>query len=106
MNWTDLIPILSVVVAVATFFLGRLSGARKDGEGDGALRSTIDHMANDIKEIKADLKLTNQNHHDIQIKFSNEIAELRRDVNAAFKHIDAMRGDIKQLQGYHMREDG
>ena len=52
---------VSCIIGIITFYLGRQSIAKKDGEEWGVLKSDINHIKIDIEEIKGDVKDSNHN---------------------------------------------
>lgn len=47
-----LVALVAGIIGFATFFLGRQSAAKNDGERWGKLEATLQHMQDDLREIK------------------------------------------------------
>ena len=58
--------VISVVLAVATFILGRLSNANKKGETDGELKADIKHIKETQLELKDDIRLYGENYTEVR----------------------------------------
>ena len=64
MEYSLLFPLLTLILALATFFVGRLTVAKKDGRDDGErwarLEVTLEHfekqVRKDLSEIKASIE--------------------------------------------------
>lgn len=75
-----LTAVIAVVVATATFFIGRQSAAKNDGSEWGALKSDISHIMNDVQEIKLDVK-------DTRADYMRDISELRREFRQSTRRV-------------------
>ena len=76
--------VISVVLAVATFILGRLSNANKKGETDGELKADIKHIKETQLELKEDIRRYGENHTEVraeQEKIKGRLAKLEEIVN-------------------------
>lgn len=76
--------IISVVLAVATFILGRLSNANKKGETDGELKADIKHIKETQMELKDDIRLYGENYTEVRAeleKIKGRLAKLEEIVN-------------------------
>lgn len=60
MSWTIAASLLGAVVSVLTFFIGRLTAAKSDGERDGAMLSKLDTIVSSVEKI--DGRLENLEH--------------------------------------------
>lgn len=52
MTWV----VIAGIIGIATFFIGRTTAAKNDGERWGELKADIRHMKDDISEIKVSLE--------------------------------------------------
>lgn len=76
--------VISVVLAVATFILGRLSNANKKGETDGELKADIKHIKETQLELKDDIRLYGENYTEVRAeleKIKGRLAKLEEIVN-------------------------
>lgn len=76
--------VISVVLAVATFILGRLSNANKKGETDGELKADIKHIKETQMELKDDIRLYGENYTEVRAeleKIKGRLAKLEEIVN-------------------------
>ena len=76
--------VISVVLAVATFILGRLSNANKKGETDGELKADIKHIKETQLELKDDIRLYGENYTEVRAeleKIKCRLAKLEEIVN-------------------------
>lgn len=48
--------VITGIICIATFFVGRTSAAKNDGERWGTLTADIRHMKDDISDIKVSLE--------------------------------------------------
>lgn len=76
--------VISVVLAVATFILGRLSNANKKGETDGEMKADIKHIKETQLELKEDIRLYGENYTEVRAeleKIKGRLAKLEEIVN-------------------------
>ena len=76
--------VISVVLAVATFILGRLSNANKKGETDGELKADIKHIKETQLELKDDIRLYGENYTEVRAeleKIKGRLVKLEEIVN-------------------------
>lgn len=81
---------ISVLIAIATFCIGRLSVSRNDGKEQGILLNKVDNLGSDIKSLsdKMDIRLT-----DIQAEqkeFRERLATVEASAKSAHKRLDDM----------------
>lgn len=55
----NLTVVISVALSALTFFIGRLHGARTEGEKQGILLNQLENIKHDIQELKTDFKQIN-----------------------------------------------
>ncbi len=86
---TVLLSVLGVAVSVATFFIGRMTSVKKSGEQQGRLELKLEHMAEDIKEIKVQGRTNSEQYSGVR----TDIEVLKRDI----KRIDQLVGELREL---------
>lgn len=83
---------IACIIGVAGFFGGRQSAAKNDGERWGAftaeLKTDVAHIKDDISEIKAQVKISNEQYSNMR----TDVEVVKRDLKTAFNKID----DIKK----------
>ena len=91
MTLETLIPIISVVIAIAGFVLGRISASRSDGKQDGVILTEIGYLKKGNDDIIR--KMNEQDHR------YNELAEkviaIDESAKQAHKRITELRDEIK-----------
>ena len=91
MTLETLIPIISVVIAIAGFVLGRISASRSDGKQDGVILTEIGYLKKGNDDIIR--KMNEQDHR------YNELAEkvvaVDESAKQAHKRINELRDEIK-----------
>nr|DAM35826.1 MAG TPA: hypothetical protein [Caudoviricetes sp.] len=91
MTLETLIPIISVVIAIAGFVLGRISASRSDGKQDGVILTEIGYLKKGNDDIIR--KMNEQDHR------YNELAEkvvaVDESAKQAHKRITELRDEIK-----------
>lgn len=80
---TVFMSVLSVVLAVVTFFIGRFTATRKQGQESGQLMSDIGYIKRGMDDLKAEIK--EERNHTEEMKLL--IAEHGRDIKSAFERI-------------------
>lgn len=76
--------VISVVLALATFVLGRLSNAKNKGETDGEMKADIKHIKDTQMELKEDIRLYGENYTEVRAeleKIKGRLAKLEEIVN-------------------------
>lgn len=91
MNWQDLTPVLSVIIAAAALYFSR----KKDAQSDTATITTaivkIDEVGRDVSDVKADVKaLRDETRAD-----HDEIVIMRGKVNALGERVDELKTLVK-----------
>lgn len=80
--------IISVVLALATFVLGRLSNAKNSGMIDGEMKSDIKHIKDTQAELKEDIRLYGENYTEVRAeleKIKGRLAKLEEIVRIYHK---------------------
>lgn len=85
--------IVTFVIAVATFFLGRLEKARGNGQADGELKSDVKYIKNSIEKQDAKLDGIVKNYDDVKL----EIERLKNRIEALEKKVNFMHPEGGQL---------
>lgn len=82
--------ILGILVAVITFYIGRLSASKNDGKEQGILLNKVDNLGDDIKTLsdKMDIRLTDIQSE--QKEFRERLATVEASAKSAHKRIDEM----------------
>ena len=81
--------VISVVLAVATFILGRLSNANKKGETDGELKADVKYIKNSIEKQDAKLDGIVANYEDVKL----EIERLKGRIKNLEQKVDFLHGE-------------
>ena len=89
---TVLISILSAILTVASFFVGRFTATRKQGQESGQLLSDIGYIKRGMDDLKAEIKEERKHTGEMELL----IAEHGRDIKSAFER-------IKRLEESHAR---
>ncbi len=58
--------IISIILSVAGFFIGRLTAAKNKGEADGELKADIKHIKETQLELKEDIRLYGENYTEVR----------------------------------------
>lgn len=87
-----LFPLLSLLLAAGTFFIGRITAASAKGTADGEMKADIKHIKTTQQELKEDIRLYGENYTEIR-------AEMER-----------IKGRLAKLEEiveiYHRRDSG
>ena len=74
-----LFPLLSLVLACGTFFIGRTTSARQNGAADGEMKADIKHIKSNQEELKEDVKQFGMNYTEVRTeleKIKGRVAKL------------------------------
>lgn len=74
-----LFPLLSLVLAVGTFVLGRTTSARQTGAADGEMKADIKYIRTNQEELKEEVKQFGMNYTEVRAeleKLKGRIAKL------------------------------
>ncbi|MBQ8552300.1 MAG: hypothetical protein IJ428_05765 [Clostridia bacterium] len=91
---TLLMSLLSVVMTIASFFIGRFTASRKQGQESGQLLSDIGYIKRGMDDLKSEIK--EERNHTEKMQFS--IAEHGRDIKSAFERIKKLEESVSR---YH-----
>ena len=79
---------IGVTLSIGTFFFGRLTSARRDGEHTGEFKSDIQYL----KRLLEDLLLEQRNTNRIVADHSERLAKVEERAASAHRRIDELRG--------------
>ncbi len=76
--------VVSIVLALATFLIGRMTAAKNAGVIDGETKADIKHIKDTQAELKEDIRLYGENYTEVRAeleKLKGRIAKLEEIVN-------------------------
>lgn len=88
-----LFPLLSLVLAIGTFLIGRNTNARQKGAADGELKADIKYIKNSVEKQDAKLDGIVKNYDDVKL----EIERLKSRLEALEKKVNYMHPEGGQL---------
>lgn len=91
---TILISIISIALAIATFFIGRMTATRKQGQESGQLLSDIGYIKRGMDDLKAEIKEERKHTGEMELL----LAEHGRDIKSAFDRIKRVE---ERISRYH-----
>lgn len=94
MEMTIAISIAGIALSAATFFIGRLSSARSDGEKYGSIASDLGYIKSSTDDIKKRLDDQDKKYADILIS----VTQLQQDMKNTFHQIDEIKGHIDEMK--------
>lgn len=71
--------IISIVLSIAGFLLGRVTAAKNKGEADGEMKADIRYIKNTQTELKDDIRLYGENYTEVRAeleKIKGRVAKL------------------------------
>lgn len=81
--------IISLGISTITFILGRLHGAKNEGEKQGKLLTELENIKQDVKEIKSDFKQINAEKIYAELNFlKSEMVSDKNQIALINKRID------------------
>jgi hypothetical protein len=86
MNASVLIGFLGLAVSIATFFIGRVSAHRAEGERSGYLASDIGYIKAGIDDLKTEVRTIKVE----MSEFSTRLTRVEERVNNAHDRIDEL----------------
>ena len=89
MGPTAWISIAGLALSALTFYFGRLSKNREQGEDAGSIKTDIRYIRNGIDDLKEDLREVKHNIDDIYTR----LAKVESSCEHAHKRIDELRGN-------------
>lgn len=96
---TVLISLLSVAMTVASFFIGRFTATRKQGQESGQLMSDIGYIKRGMDDLKAEIKEERKHTGELELT----LAEHGRDIKTAFDRIKRIE---ERISRYHEHGGG
>lgn len=84
---TVIMALISCVVGFSTFIIGRQTAAKNSGQEWGELKADIKYIKDDVIEVKAQVKIINNQYSDMH----TDIVIVKRDLATAFNKIDDLR---------------
>ena len=85
------IAIVGCLLAVLTFFIGRLTASRQEGREAGQMFSEMGYLKSGIDDIKAEIKEQRKTYDTLQTR----VTILERDIKTLFNKIDELKERIK-----------
>lgn len=90
--------LVGCIIGVITFFVGRQSAAKKDGEQWGSftseIRGDISNIKDNVSEIKAQVKINGEQYSNMRI----DVEIVKRDLKTAFNNIDDIKKGVQNGQ--------
>ena len=86
-----LIPVLSLVLAGATFFIGRLTASKSDGEKSGAMASDLGYIKAGVDDLKKELRDLRDGMADL----NSRMAVAEQEIKTLWKMINKVENDGK-----------
>lgn len=83
-----LIAVLGFALSVGTFFIGRLTAAKKDGVEDGEMKSDVRHIKNAVDKQGGKLDQVVENYEEIKI----ELERLKGRMTALEQKVNMLHG--------------
>jgi peptidoglycan hydrolase CwlO-like protein len=83
-----LIAVLGLALSVGTFFIGRVTAAKKDGVEDGEMKSDVRHIKNDVDKQGGKLDQVVENYEEIKI----ELERLKGRMTALEQKVNMLHG--------------
>ena len=88
MDFALVLALVSPTIAVATFFIGRLTAAKQDGLADGELKSDIKHIKTSVEKQEEKLDKVVENYDDVKL----EIERLKGRLKALEQKVEMLHG--------------
>lgn len=85
---TILIGVLGFAISVGTFFVGRMTAAKKDGVEDGEMKSDVRHIKNAVDKQGGKLDQVVENYEEIKI----ELERLKGRMTALEQKVNMLHG--------------
>ena len=83
-----LIAVLGCALSVGTFFVGRMTAAKKDGVEDGEMKSDVRHIKNAVDKQGGKLDQVVENYEEIKI----ELERLKGRMTALEQKVNMLHG--------------
>ena len=92
MNTGTTFSLISLALAIASFFIGRHTAAKNDGKEAGTIVTKLDDLSRDVGRVENRVDQMNS-------KLDNQIALLREDVTGMREQISKLEGRMAALDG-------
>lgn len=95
MDNTIIFAILSLCIAAATFFVGRVSSGKADGEKLGRIDAGIDHIKEGMSDVKSeikDVKIEQKRQSDTMADIVERLVAVEKSAKSAHKRLDMVTG--------------
>lgn len=86
-----IIPVLSLVLAGATFFIGRLTATKTEGEKSGAMASDLGYIKAGVDDLKKELRDLRDGMADL----NSRMAVAEQEIKTLWKMINKVENDGK-----------
>lgn len=86
-----LIPALSLILTGATFFIGRLTASKNDGEKSGAMASDLGYIKAGVDDLKKELRDLRDGLADL----NSRMAVADQEIKTLWKRLDKYENDGK-----------
>lgn len=85
----DLVVVISLGLSVLTFYLGRMQGAKTEGEKQGILLNELENIKQDLQDLKADFKHINVEKIHAELNFlKSELTNCKENLYLTNQRID------------------
>jgi chromosome segregation ATPase len=86
-----IIPVLSVILAGATFFIGRLTATKTEGEKTGAMASDLGYIKAGVDDLKKELRDLRDGLADL----NSRMAVAEQEIKTLWKMLNKVENDGK-----------
>ena len=86
-----LFPLLSILLAAGTFFIGRTTAARDKGTADGEMKADIKHIKSAQDELREDVRQYGMNYTEVReelVRLKGRIEKLEKIVELYHKGVE------------------
>lgn len=92
MEPTTIIALLSLMVAVVGFAVGRLTASKQDGQESGTILTKLDDLSVNITRLEKQVDK-------ISDRLDNQVANLQKDQNSLRDRLASLEGRVAVLDG-------
>lgn len=86
MEWGEFWPFFSIILAVATFGVGRVSSGKEQGKQEGMILGELGYVKSSVDDVKRKLDTQDEHYADMKAK----ISALDQSVKSAHNRIDGI----------------
>ena len=86
-----IVAVIGCLLAVLTFFIGRLTASKQEGREVGQMFSEMGYLKSGIDDIKSEIKEQRKTYDILQ----NRVTIIERDMKTVFNKIDELKEKIK-----------